>query len=152
MVNEIIEQRNILLDAEANDWEEAIGISGNLLEKSKYITSEYTQDMIKAVHDIGPYIVVAPHIAFAHARPSDSVLKTGISLATLKKPVVFGHEENDPVKIIFGLCATDKTAHIDMLSVLCEFLDSDEAVDNIYNSKTVEELYEKINKQNNQMK
>lgn len=145
MAKEIIEKINISLNEEADDWQEAIRISGGLLERSGYITNEYTQEMIQAVNDIGPYIVVAPHIAFAHARPSDCVLNTGISLATLKTPVEFGHEENDPVKIIFGLCATDKTAHIDMLSVLCEFLDSDEAVDNIYNSETVEELYNKIN-------
>ncbi|WP_089140070.1 PTS sugar transporter subunit IIA [Vibrio rumoiensis] len=145
MSKEIIEKRNIFLDAVANDWKEAISVSGKLLEDSKYITKEYTKEMIQAVEDIGPYIVVAPYIAFAHSRPSKSVLKTGISIATLKEPVVFGHEENDPVKIIFGLCATDKTAHIDMLSDLCEFLDDESAVDTICACKTVDELYNKIN-------
>ncbi|EKO3562971.1 PTS sugar transporter subunit IIA [Vibrio fluvialis] len=146
MKKEIIEEKNIQLNADVDCWRDAIRVSGKLLEDSKYITSEYTQDMIKAVEDIGPYIVVAPYIAFAHARPSGSVLKTGISIATLKKPVVFGHEDNDPVKIIFGLCATDKTAHIDMLSELCEFLDSEDAVEDICNCETVNELYHIINR------
>lgn len=146
MTKEIIEKSNIQLNAKANNWREAIQVAGKLLEDSHYITPSYTDEMIQAVEEIGPYIVVAPYIAFAHSRPSEAVLKTGISVATLEQPVVFNHEENDPVKIIFGLCATDKTAHIEMLSELCEFLDNDNAVSDIYDSKTIDELYNKINK------
>ena len=60
--------------------------------------------MINAVEELGPYIVIIPHIAIAHARPSDNVLKNGISLITLKEPVEFGNKDNDPVYYIFFMC------------------------------------------------
>jgi PTS system ascorbate-specific IIA component len=78
--------------------------------------------MIAAFEELGPYMVVAPGIALAHGRPSESVLDTGLSLVTLANPVVFGSLANDPVSIIFGLAAKDHDGHIDLLAALSEFL------------------------------
>ena len=64
--------------------EEAIRRSGEILKSNGYVKDEYIEDMVKAVEELGPYIVIIPHIAIAHARPSESVLKNGISLVTLR--------------------------------------------------------------------
>lgn len=37
--------------------------------------------MIESVEEYGPYIVIGPHLALAHARPEDGSLKLGLSLS-----------------------------------------------------------------------
>jgi PTS system ascorbate-specific IIA component len=73
--------------------------------------ADYTQSMIDSVHEKGPYIVIAPGFAFAHARPSDAVLRTGMSWLRLAEPVEFGHPKNDPVTLVVALAARDADAH-----------------------------------------
>ncbi|WJY94628.1 Ascorbate-specific phosphotransferase enzyme IIA component [Corynebacterium felinum] len=102
----------VLLDAQAHTWQEAITLSGRLLEKDNLATAEYTQAMIDTVIDKGPYIVLAPGFAFAHARPSEAVNTTALSVVRLAQPVTFGHPDNDPVTLIFALCATDSSGHL----------------------------------------
>ena len=46
--------------------------------------------MVDNVRQNGPYIVVAPGFALAHARPDSSVLWTGMSWIRLDEPVAFG--------------------------------------------------------------
>ena len=93
--------------AVALDREHAVELSGDLLVSSGRVTPEYVTQMVDVLDTHGPYFVIAPGIALAHAKPSEVVLSTGLSLVTLADPVVFGHESNDPVRLVVGLCAVD---------------------------------------------
>ena len=42
-----------------------------------------------------------------HGRPEEGVKKTGFALVTLKKPLEFNHEDNDPVDILITMAAVD---------------------------------------------
>lgn len=148
MINEIISRENINLQINAKDWRAAMTAAGNLLVTGGYTTPSYTEEMIAAVETLGPYIVVAPGIALAHSRPAPSVLKTGISLATLASPINFGSEENDPVSIVFGLCATDNNSHINIISQLVNFLDGDDSALFLQKSQSIEDVYLAINNVN----
>lgn len=99
----------------ASNRDHAIRAAGSLLVASGRTTSEYTDQMLAAVEEFGPYIVIAPRIALAHARPSEAVLETGLSLAVLAEGVNFG-SPNDPVRLVFGLAAKDHDGHISVLS------------------------------------
>jgi hypothetical protein len=46
-----------------------------------------------------------------HGRPEEGVKKTGFALVTLKKPLIFNHEDNDPVDILITMAAVDATTH-----------------------------------------
>jgi PTS system ascorbate-specific IIA component len=109
----------------AADWRAAVRLAGDALAASGATKPGYTDEMIAAVEQLGPYIVIAPGIALAHSRPSASVVRAGISLVTLLEPVAFGHRENDPVSLVIGLAAVDEEGHITALSTLAELL-SDE--------------------------
>lgn len=146
MTNEIIAKTNIELKVRARDWRHAMQIAGNLLSQNGYTTRDYTQEMIHAVETLGPYIVVAPGIALAHSRPAPSVIKTGLSLTTLVEPVSFGSEENDPVEIVFGLCATDSNNHIRIISRLVEFLDNEKNLDFLKRCTDSNEVWHAINR------
>jgi PTS system ascorbate-specific IIA component len=96
--------------------------------------------MIQAFEELGPYMVVAPGIALAHGRPSESVLATGLSLVTLSTPVVFGSPSNDPVSLVIGLAAVDHDSHIDLMAGLSELLMSNESVNFLLNARNESEV------------
>ncbi|WP_430591698.1 PTS sugar transporter subunit IIA [Humidisolicoccus flavus] len=117
----------IQTQASAADWQAAIRLAGEGLVATGVTTAEYTDEMIAAIDEHGPYIVVAPGFALAHSRPSPAVQRTGISWVGLANPVKFGHKTNDPVSLVVGLAATDHDGHIEMMSALAGVL-ADEAV------------------------
>lgn len=103
----IIDEESITLDEEASDWEEAIWSAGEILYNIGKIEKKYITSMIENVHEHGPYIVIYPGVAIAHANPEDGCKKVGASILRLKNPVKFNHELNDPVKYIIALSLTD---------------------------------------------
>jgi len=113
---------SVLLQRSASSWREAIELAGAGLVAAAITTPAYTQAMIDVVDANGPYIVIAPGFALAHARPSAEVLRWGMSLVTLAKPVEFGSEANDPVSVVVGLAAQDKNQHVTALKLLGEKL------------------------------
>lgn len=107
------------------DWRAAITLAGDGLVRGGFTTDEYTAQMITAVEDLGPYIVIAPGFALAHSRPSEAVLGTGLSWVQLREGVEFG-SANDPVDLIVGLAAPDHDGHIAIMSQLAAILASPE--------------------------
>lgn len=105
----------ISLDVSAGDWRQAIALAGAGLEVSGRASAEYTASMIRAVEDNGPYIVIAPGVALAHAAISPAVYSAGFALARLATPVAFGHAEHDPVRLVFALAAVDHESHAPMM-------------------------------------
>lgn len=120
------ELSSITTKAAASDWRAAIRLAGDGLVAGGVTTEAYTEEMITAVEEHGPYIVIAPGIALAHSRPADSVLKSGLSWVSLETPVEFGHASNDPVTLVIGLAALDKSAHIDVLKAVAGVLSNKE--------------------------
>ena len=117
---------SIVTQARAADWREAVRLAGDALVATGVTTPAYTDAMIATVDDLGPYIVIAPGFALAHARPSEAVLRTGLSWVHLAEPVEFGSEDNDPVQLVVGLAATDATSHVGIMSALAEILIDDD--------------------------
>ncbi|GAA3707829.1 PTS sugar transporter subunit IIA [Zhihengliuella alba] len=125
-LRELITEEAIALDVTATDWEDAVRAAGRLLEEQGVCTGAYTQSMVDNVAENGPYIVVAPGFAFAHARPSEAVLRTGMSWVRLAEPIAFGHEKHDPVTLVVALAAQDSKAHTRAMAELARILGSRE--------------------------
>lgn len=139
-VGEALGQDAIALGFAARNRTEAIAESGRLLVASGRVELPYVDEMVQAVEDHGPYIVIAPGIALAHGRPSKLVLETGISLVTLAQPVAFGNEKNDPVRLVIGLAAFDHTAHLGMMRDLAAMLSDSEIVNSLLNTVTIQQI------------
>lgn len=118
----LVDPAAIALDAPAEDWREAIRVSGDLLVSTGATESAYTDAMIRTVEQHGPYIVLAPGFALAHSRPDESVHSTALSFVRLAEPVAFGHEANDPVTLVMALAAADPSAHQTALAALAGVL------------------------------
>lgn len=124
--DDLLPESAILLGRTAADWREAIRLAGEGLVAGGATAPEYSEEMVKTVEDLGPYIVVAPGFALAHSRPSPAVLRTGLSWVSLAEPVEFGSKQNDPVDLVVGLSALDHDAHLQIMSNLAGVL-ADEA-------------------------
>ena len=135
----IIAKKNMRAGVLAADWREAIRQAGSVLEAAGSITSEYTESMIKAVEDMGPYIVIMPGFAIAHAAPAPCVLKEDIALITLAEPVSFG-SPNDPVKLMLCVACVDRESHVRALQAVAEVLCEDGIMDRLAAAASVEEL------------
>lgn len=118
----LITPDQIELGVNASSWQSAIKAGGVILENAGIADQRYTEAMIASVEEHGPYIVIAPGFALAHARPDDSVKETGLSLIRLNQPVKFGHESNDPVSLVLSLAAKDATAHQSVLARIATIL------------------------------
>ncbi|CDZ85190.1 PTS system L-ascorbate-specific transporter subunit IIA [Citrobacter koseri] len=107
----LAENKSIRLNAEASTWQEAVKIGVGLLVEADVVEPRYYQAILDGVERFGPYFVIAPGLAMPHGRPEEGVKKTGFALVTLKTPMVFNHEDNDPVDILITLAAVDARAH-----------------------------------------
>lgn len=118
MLKDLLNEELILLNINASDWEDAIRKAAQPLVDEKKVTESYVDDIIVGVKNNGPYIVLTEHVALPHARPESGALESAIGVATLKTPVEFGNEANDPVKYLFTLSAKDSSQHLSALSEL----------------------------------
>lgn len=143
-MREVIGFENIKVKVDVKDWRGAVEVSGNILLENGKIKRKYIDDMISAVVDMGPYMVLAPGFALAHAKPSSDVIENAVSLITLKNPVNFG-SKNDPVKVILCMASTDNTSHINILKAVAERLMMDGMIDRIASCESVQEVYVLIN-------
>ncbi|MGK0704156.1 PTS ascorbate transporter subunit IIA [Yokenella regensburgei] len=107
----LIENRSIQLQADADSWQEAVKLGVDLLVVADVVEPRYYQAILDGVARFGPYFVIAPGLAMPHGRPEEGVKKNGFALVTLKTPLVFNHEENDPVDILITLAAVDARSH-----------------------------------------
>ena len=97
MITDFLNEKTIQLKVKAADREDAIRKAAACLVEEKKIKQDYIEQMIEALHKFGPYIVVIPGIALAHAEAGSTVMEECMSMMTLKEPIAFGHESNDPV-------------------------------------------------------
>ncbi|MDO9398156.1 MAG: PTS sugar transporter subunit IIA [Herbiconiux sp.] len=118
----------IALRADAADWREALRAAGRALVATGCAEPSYADRMIALVEEYGPYIVIAPGLALAHARPGPDVSASGLVVVTLADPVPFGHAHNDPVSVVIGLAATEADQHVASVAALANVFNDESAV------------------------
>ncbi len=139
MNSNIIDKENIQLNVDATGWEDSLRKSGQLLVNSGYIKPEYIDATIENVKEFGPYIVLAPGIALSHSAPGDYILKNGLSLITLSKPINF-NSDNDPVEIVVTLAASDEESHVEKLTALFEVLSDEDKYKKVIQAKGSDDI------------
>lgn len=141
---EMIQTSHIQLQDRVTDWEEAIRVAAQPLREDGYFEQSYVDAMINSVHEMGPYIVIAPEIAIAHARPSEDVHKVGLSLLKLEEHINFS-ETGRYATLVFVLSAVDEAAHLDVLRNLAMRLSDSNTVEALMaaqSKKAIKQLLE----------
>lgn len=114
--------------------------TGRALSRAGVAKPGYAREMIRMIEEHGPYVVIAPGLALAHARPSPEVLGDGIALVTLAAPVPFGHPHNDPVHVVIGLAIQSVSGHLDSIAALANLFNDSAAVDGLKAATTTAEV------------
>ena len=117
-VAEIIKKSNAAFLYNADNWRDAIAEASKPLIKSGDIKEEYVDDMIKAIEDLGTYMVFIPEIAFVHAS-NKNVVNNAVSMLTLKNEIYFGDNSEVRIKSIVVLANKDENKNlIELINIL----------------------------------
>lgn len=146
MLKDLIDEKLVTLNIEATDWEDAVRKASQSLIDNGKVEQGYVDDMIAGVKEFGPYIVLTKHVAMPHARPESGAKECAIGVATLKTPVEFGNPDNDPVKYLFPLSATDNTKHLEALAALAGLFEDEEFFKFLDNAKDAKEVIDYLSK------
>lgn len=130
---------------QVKDWREAIKIACQPLIDKGCIEPRYVDSIYKSHEQIGPYYVLGPGIAMPHARPEEGVNQLSLALTIIEKGVEFGADENDPVKLLIVLAATDNDSHINAIVKLAELFDNQDDIDTLLQAKSKAEVLAVIN-------
>lgn len=130
----------VLLGADAPAWRDAMRLVGGALVASGATTDEYTDAMIGMVEEHGPYIVISPGLAFAHARPGGAVVRDGLAIVTLAAPVAFGHPHNDPVSVVLGLAVAEVGTHLESIGEIANLFNDATVTGRIAAATTADEV------------
>jgi ascorbate PTS system EIIA or EIIAB component len=130
----------IELHASASDWRAAVELAGACLSRSGAAEAGYADEMIRMIDEHGPYVVIAPGLALAHARPGPEVLRDGLAVVTLATPVDFGHPHNDPVQVVLALAVHSPEHHLGMVAELANRFNDSDAVARLVDASTADQV------------
>jgi len=129
-----------VLGATPADWRAAVRIAGEALVAAGSAKPAYADEMIRMIEEHGPYVVIAPGLALAHARPGPAVLADGLAVVTLAEPVNFGHPHNDPVSVVLALAVVAADKHLAMVAGLANVFNDSTAIDDLAAATSVAEV------------
>lgn len=130
----------ITLDADAADWRSAIRLAGAALTASGATTAGYAAEMIRMIDEHGPYIVIAPGLALAHARTGPEVLRDGLAVVTLSNAVEFGNPYNDPVRVVLGLAVGSAAHHLSLVAEIANVFNDSDAIARLAGAGSADEV------------
>lgn len=130
----------IVLGADAEDWRAAVTLAADALTASGAAKPEYAREMIRMIDQHGPYVVIAPGLALAHARPGPEVIQDGLAIVTLREPVRFGHPHNDPVSVVLGLAIATPDEHLASVAAIANVFNDSSAITDLAAATTPDEV------------
>ncbi len=130
----------IEIGAEAADWRAAVTLVGEALTRSGSTRPEYTREMIRMIEQHGPYVVIAPGLALAHARPGPEVIADGLAIVTLATPVNFGHPHNDPVNVVLGVAVATADEHLASVAALANIFNDSTAIADLASASSPQDV------------
>lgn len=145
-LHHFLNSNHIELDIECEDWRDAIKKSAQKLLDEGYIENRYIDAMIENIEENGPYVVISPGFALPHYGVGYGSKNVGMNLIRLKKPIMFGDDEDDKqeVKFICCLSVIDHETHLKAFLNLVNMLGQDRFKRAIEDAKTSHEMAEII--------
>lgn len=132
----------ISLGVKCKNWEEAIKISGELLEKQGFVQREYTNEMIETINKYGSYIVLGDKVAIPHAKALKTDVKTGFGIVVLEKPIAFPN--NKFVDILIPFSSKDGIEHLEFLKDVNYLVNEESFLEMLRTAKGKENVIEYI--------
>lgn len=136
MEKELLTKDNIVLNANLEDKEQGIILSGQILVDQGYVKPGYIDDMLERERNFGVYI--GNHVAIPHGllESESKILKSGISVIQVPEGVAFGE---NTAYVLIGI-AGKGDQHINILQKIAMVCMDIENVKEIKNAKSEEEI------------
>lgn len=125
-LSDLLTSETIELGVAATNWQDVVERAGAGLLERGVIEPQFVRSMKEIILEFGPYMVVWPGVVLLHA-PPDGVRQLSMGLISLRQPVLFGHQKNDPVHIAVTLGALDNHSHLAALQALNHMMQDKEA-------------------------
>ena len=134
---ELLSEKNIKLNADADNLDEVIEITGQTMIDSGLVKKKYTEELKNQITQYGKYILVGNKTILPHGQLLKNVKETGFSLITLKKEIdFFGNE----IRIVICLASRNKDEHLRAILELNGYLKNTDFENELLIKKTPEEL------------
>ena len=141
MLSKLIQGEHLLVNVEANTWEELVDITCEPLLRKGLVEPGFLRSVKETVEKYGAYMVLIDDIAFFHGRPESGVNELCMTLALLKKPVYLIDKR---VKAAFMFAALNNDSHRDLLKILAKCMNNDSFVELLLNGAEPEAIMNKL--------
>lgn len=127
------------------DRDEAIALLGQRLEGRGLVRPTFVQAAIERERTLptGLPLPDGVNVAVPHTDP-EHVLRPGLAVATLARPVPFGSmddpEQLIPVSVVFVMALSERKAQIEMLQSISEVIQDRKALDGLLAARTPAEV------------
>ena len=130
----------VRFEKSAKDWEDAIRIAAKDLLADGYIKESYVDGIIDCVKEFGPYIVIAPNLAFPHARPEKGAIKAGYSITRFEEPVPFAADGSADARLFISLSCVESDMHILVLQEIAGILSDEDKKKRLFETEDTAEI------------
>ena len=134
--------RYIFIEPEAMEWHDAMHRVSDDMIRDGFFDKIYVDEAIDNVEEYGNYIIVAQHIALAHARKEAGVHADGIGLLVCRDGIHF--EDGDIVHLLFFFCQKGDTSYLDLFKEIIALGQDESHVRRLSRCPTAEAAYQEI--------
>ena len=141
----LLEPSAVRLHSEAQDKTEVLTELGNLLFQTGYVRESFVEAALQRESQMptglpleGRYNAAIPHTECEH------VLKAGLALATLAKPVIFQNmiqpEEGVPVQLVILMALDQPKSQVEMLQEIAGVLQDSLVIEKLMAAKDFQDI------------
>ena len=139
--NELLNEKNILLNLENESKEEAIIRAGNLLFNNGYVGYEYINSMLEREKRISTYIGYGVAMPHGTEFGKEQVKKAGIVVLQYPEGINFGGQK---AYLLIAIAAKGEE-HLEILSNIAQALGDVEAIENLKTTKNSKDVLKVFN-------
>jgi len=141
----ILEPGAVRLHSEAKDKTEVLTELGNLLFQTGYVRESFVEAALQRESQLptglpleGKYNAAIPHTECEH------VIKAGLALATLAKPVIFQNmiqpEEGVPVQLVILMALDQPKSQVEMLQEIAGVLQNSLVIEKLMEARDFKDI------------
>ncbi len=133
----ILEPANIITGLTGGSCEEAITLSGRILEKGGYVLPGYDRFMLEREKSSSTYIGMGIAIPHGTQEAMSRIIRTGLVVLQYPQGILFGDEK---AFLVIGIAARGDE-HMDILSAVATALDNPDLLEELYTTTDKQRIY-----------
>lgn len=108
-VRDLVDPTAVQVGVSCARWHEAIRLAARPLLRYGLIDKHYVDQMVAAVENYGPYMVLTPGVAYVHAGADDGIKQNCAAVLVLSEPIDFGPSgDSKRIRVVVVLGIRDK--------------------------------------------